>query len=84
MFQIQSPTRIISRAATLVRWLVGAMSVVTMLMTIPQVAIIWVGHQAAGVCPDLVHLSILCLLWLWFGIQKRDKIFICRASAGSC
>jgi uncharacterized protein with PQ loop repeat len=45
-----------------------------MLMTIPQVLAIWVGHQAAGV-------SILswgaylasAIFWLWFGIQKREK-----------
>jgi hypothetical protein len=31
------------------RGLLGGMSVFTMLMTIPQVLTIWVGHQAAGV-----------------------------------
>ena len=29
--------------------LLGAMSVFTMLMTIPQVLTIWVGHRAAGI-----------------------------------
>ena len=45
-----------------------------MLMTIPQVLAIWVGHQAGGV-------SILswgaylasAVLWFWFGIQHHDK-----------
>jgi uncharacterized protein with PQ loop repeat len=45
-----------------------------MLMTIPQVLTIWVGHQAAGV--SLVSWSgylVSALLWFWYGIQKRDK-----------
>lgn len=29
--------------------LLAAMSIFTMLMTLPQVLTIWVGHQAAGV-----------------------------------
>ena len=45
-----------------------------MLMTIPQVLTIWVGHQAAGVsllswCAYLVS----AVLWFWYGIQRRDK-----------
>jgi uncharacterized protein with PQ loop repeat len=50
------------------------MSVFTMLMTIPQVLTIWVGHQAAGV--SLLTWSTYLLsavLWLWFGIQRQDK-----------
>ena len=56
------------------RRLLGGMSIFTMLMTIPQVLAIWVGHQAGGV-------SILswgaylasAVLWFWFGIQHHDK-----------
>jgi uncharacterized protein with PQ loop repeat len=52
----------------------GAMSIVTMLMTVPQVFQIWVGHQAVGV-------SVLswgaylasALLWLAHGLQLRDR-----------
>jgi uncharacterized protein with PQ loop repeat len=54
--------------------LLGAMSVFTMLMTIPQVLTIWVGHQAAGV--SVVSWSAYLLsavLWFWYGLQKRDK-----------
>jgi uncharacterized protein with PQ loop repeat len=50
------------------------MSVFTMLMTVPQVLTIWVGHQAAGV--SVVSWSAYLLsavLWFWYGIQKRDK-----------
>jgi uncharacterized protein with PQ loop repeat len=52
----------------------GGMSIFTMLMTIPQVLTIWVSHQAGGVsivtwCTYFVS----AVLWLWFGIRKRDK-----------
>jgi len=63
-----------SRSDTRLRRLLGGMSAFTMLMTIPQVLTIWVGHQAGGV-------SILswgayltsAILWLWFGMHQRDK-----------
>jgi uncharacterized protein with PQ loop repeat len=54
--------------------LLGAMSVFTMLMTVPQVLTIWVGHQAAGV--SVVSWSAYlfsAVLWFWYGLQKRDK-----------
>ena len=54
--------------------LLGAMSVFTMLMTVPQVLTIWVGHQAAGV--SVVSWSaylVSAILWFWYGFQKRDK-----------
>ena len=54
--------------------LLGAMSIFTMLMTVPQVWTIWVGHQASGV--SVVSWSAYLLsavLWFWYGLQKRDK-----------
>jgi hypothetical protein len=45
-----------------------------MLMTIPQVLTIWVGHQAAGV--SLLSWGaylVSAVLWFWYGTQKRDK-----------
>jgi uncharacterized protein with PQ loop repeat len=52
----------------------GFMSIFTMLMTIPQVLTIWVGHQAAGVSVLSWSAYLLsALLWFWYGIQKRDK-----------
>ena len=52
----------------------GAMSLFTMLMTVPQVLTIWVGHQAAGVsviswCAYLLS----AILWFWYGLQKHDR-----------
>src|SRR5262249_23447250 len=56
------------------RRLLGGMSIFTLLMTVPQVLTIWVGHQAAGVSVFSWAAYLLsALLWLWFGIQKRDK-----------
>ena len=37
------------QSRTVMSRVLGAMSVFTMLMTVPQVLTIWVGHQAAGV-----------------------------------
>ena len=59
---------------TVLRRVLGGMSIFTMLMTIPQVFTIWVTRQAAGV--SLLSWSAYLLsaaLWFWFGIQKRDK-----------
>jgi uncharacterized protein with PQ loop repeat len=64
----------LSRSETVLRHLLGGMSVFTMLMTIPQVLTIWIGRQAAGV--SLLSWSAYlasAILWFWFGIQKQDK-----------
>ena len=44
-----TPAAHATHADAMLRRLLGGMSVFTMLMTIPQVVTIWVGHQAAGV-----------------------------------
>jgi uncharacterized protein with PQ loop repeat len=62
------------RPDRVLRRILASMSIFTMLMTIPQVLTIWVGHQAAGV--SILSWSaylVSAVLWLWFGIQKRDK-----------
>lgn len=54
--------------------LLGGMSVFTMVMTIPQVLTIWVGHQAAGVSVLSWSAYLLsAILWFWYGLQKRDR-----------
>jgi uncharacterized protein with PQ loop repeat len=63
-----------SGANTVLRRLLGGMSVFTLIMTVPQVLTIWIGHQAAGV--SILSWSAYlasALLWFWYGIQKRDK-----------
>ena len=59
---------------TRLRRVLGAMSIFTLLMTIPQVLTIWIGHQAAGVSifPWSAYL-LSAILWLWFGLPKQDK-----------
>ena len=54
--------------------LLGGLSLFTMLMTIPQVLTIWIGHRAAGV--SLMSWSayaVAAVLWFWYGIQQHDK-----------
>jgi uncharacterized protein with PQ loop repeat len=54
--------------------ILGSVSIFTMLMTIPQALTIWVSHQAAGV--SLLSWSaylVSAVVWLWYGLQKRDK-----------
>lgn len=69
-----TPASDASESQTVMSRLLGAMSVFTMLMTVPQVLTIWVGHQAAGV--SVVSWSAYlfsAILWFWYGLQKRDK-----------
>ena len=50
------------------------LSVLTMLMTVPQVLTIWVGRNASGV--SLISWASYLLsacLWFVYGVQKRDK-----------
>lgn len=54
--------------------LLAAMSLVTMVMTVPQVWVIWVHHQAAGV--SLLSWSaylVSAALWFWHGVQQHDR-----------
>ena len=63
-----------SRSETALSRVLGGMSVFTLLMTIPQVLTIWVGHQAAGVSVISWSAYLLsAILWFWYGLQKRDK-----------
>ena len=69
-----SPAAHSSPSETVLRRLLAGMSVFTVLMTIPQVLTIWIGHQAAGV--SILSWSAYlasALLWFWFGIQQHDK-----------
>ena len=50
------------------------MSIFTLLMTIPQVLTIWVGHEAAGVSVSSWSAYLLSAgLWFWYGLQRGDK-----------
>ena len=51
-----------------------ALSVFTMLMTVPQVYTVWVAHNASGVSIASwgTYLVSACL-WLVYGVRKKDK-----------
>ena len=63
-----------SQSDTILRRILGFMSVFSMVMTIPQVWTIWVNHEARGV--SIVSWSaylLSALLWLVYGLRQRDK-----------
>lgn len=50
------------------------MSIFTLVMTVPQVWTIWIGHQASGVSVVSWSAYLLsALLWFWYGLQQRDR-----------
>jgi uncharacterized protein with PQ loop repeat len=54
--------------------LLGAFSIFTLLMTIPQVMTIWLTRQAAGVSALSWGAYLLsALVWFWYGVMKRDR-----------
>jgi len=54
--------------------LLRGLSVFTMLMTVPQVLTIWIGHNAGGVSLiSWVSYLIGACLWFVYGLQKHDK-----------
>ncbi len=68
------PPETTAQSNTLFSRVLGAMSVFTLLMTVPQVWTIWVGHQTAGV--SVVSWSayfLSAILWFFHGLQKKDK-----------
>ena len=69
-----TPAAVASSSETIFSRALGAMSVFTMLMTVPQVLTIWIGHQAAGVSVGSWSAYLLsAILWFAYGLQKRDK-----------
>lgn len=69
-----TPAAQVSHADALMRWLLGGMSIFTMLMTIPQVVTIGVSHQPGGV--SILSWSaylVSIILWLWHGLRRGNK-----------
>ena len=59
---------------TLLEKVLRSFSVVTMLMTVPQVLTIWVGKNAGGVSlASWVTYLLSACLWFYYGIKKGDK-----------
>jgi uncharacterized protein with PQ loop repeat len=49
-------------------------SIVTMLMTVPQVFTVWFGRNASGVSIiSWASYLISACLWFVYGVQKKDK-----------
>jgi len=64
----------VSKPGPGLRRVLAGMSVITLLMSIPQALTIWVGHRAAGV--SVLTWSTYfssAVLWFWFGLRKRDR-----------
>src|SRR5947199_7352057 len=69
-----NPSAHTAAAEGLLRRLLAGMSIFTLLMTIPQVTTIWLGHQAAGVSIlSWVAYLLSAILWFWFGLTKGDR-----------
>jgi uncharacterized protein with PQ loop repeat len=54
--------------------LLGAASIFTLVMSVPQALTIWVRHQAAGV--SLISWGAYlasAVLWLVYGLRKHDR-----------
>ena len=63
-----------TKSNTRLRRVLAAMSIVTLLMSIPQVLTVWLGGRAQGVSIATWSTYFLsALLWFWFGLSKRDK-----------
>ncbi len=59
---------------TMLRRLLGGMSLFTLAMTLPQIFNIWVLHQASGVSVLSWGAYLLsAVLWFWYGLQQRDR-----------
>jgi uncharacterized protein with PQ loop repeat len=69
-----TPAAQASQSETLLRRVLGGMSVFTLLMTVPQVLTIWVSHQAAGVSVISWSAYLLsAILWFAYGLKQGDK-----------
>ena len=68
------PAAHVSISDTVLRRALGAMSIFTIVMTVPQIWTIWIGHQAAGVSVASWSAYLLsALLWFWHGVRQRDR-----------
>ena len=62
--------------------LLGAVALVTLVMTLPQIYTIWVDRQVAGISLwSWITYWVGSLVWLVYGIQKRDRIIYLPCAA---
>jgi uncharacterized protein with PQ loop repeat len=63
-----------SPSATGLDKILRALSIVTLLMTVPQVLTIWIGRNVGGVSlVSWVAYLVSAGLWFIYGLQKHDK-----------
>jgi len=61
-------------APSLLEKVLRSLSVLTMLMTVPQVLAVWAGPNPGGVSlVSWVSYLVAACLWFVYGLQKRDK-----------
>jgi uncharacterized protein with PQ loop repeat len=59
---------------SLLRRLMGGMSIFTMVMTVPQAWAVWVSQEVAGVSLWSWGAYLFsAVLWFWFGLKKGDR-----------
>jgi uncharacterized protein with PQ loop repeat len=69
-----TPSAHASISDAVLRRALGGMSVFTIVMTVPQIWTIWIGHEAAGVSILSWSAYLLsALLWFWHGLRKHDR-----------
>ena len=67
------PIRALNPPRLMKRFL-GSLSIFTMVMTVPQVLTIRVGHRAAGISMlSWGAYLVSAVVWFWYGLQKHDK-----------
>ena len=67
-----------SESDTLLRRILGGMSVFSMLMTIPQVWTIWVNREAAGVSLASWSAYLRCIGWIALDIGVIVGVMLSR------
>ena len=61
-------------SSSVLKRVLGGVSVFTMAMTVPQVWTIWVDHRTDGVSPWSWGAYLVgALLWFWHGVRVGDK-----------
>ncbi len=74
MTLLPSDGRAISESVSGLERLLRSLSVITMLMTVPQVFSVWFGRDASGV--SLISWAsylVAACLWFVYGLRKNDK-----------
>jgi uncharacterized protein with PQ loop repeat len=63
-----------SASATGLERVLRSLSVLTMLMTVPQVLNVWIGRNAGGVSlVSWISYLVSACLWFFYGVRKNDK-----------